>query len=73
MPRRAPRLMKKVTYPQRSNAGNLTTFENLGTFSCNDAAHKHAVTHLNGVQKFWYDTNGNPSTGPSTDSGGASG
>jgi YD repeat-containing protein len=24
-----------------------------------DAAHKHAVTHLGGVQKYWYDANGN--------------
>jgi YD repeat-containing protein len=25
----------------------------------NDAAHKHAVTHVNTVQKYWYDQNGN--------------
>ena len=24
-----------------------------------DSAHAHAVTHLNGVQKYWYDQNGN--------------
>jgi len=24
-----------------------------------DSAHKHAVTHLGGVQKYWYDANGN--------------
>jgi hypothetical protein len=29
------------------------------TYDYNDAAHKHAVTHLNGVQKYWYDANGN--------------
>ena len=41
----------------------ITSFENLSTFSYTDAAHKHAVTHLNSVQKFWYDANGNPTTG----------
>ncbi len=29
------------------------------TYSYTDALHKHAVTTLNGVQKFWYDANGN--------------
>ncbi len=33
---------------------------NAGTaYAYNDTAHKHAVTHLGGVQKFWYDANGN--------------
>ena len=40
------------------NAGNVTSFEG-AAYAYNDAAHKHAVTHLNSVQKFWYDANGN--------------
>ena len=27
-----------------------------------DTAHVHAVTHLTGTQKFWYDANGNMTT-----------
>ncbi len=50
------------TYSQRSyqysNAGNLTNFEGTA-FAYNDAAHKHGVTHIGGVQKYWYDANGN--------------
>lgn len=38
--------------------GNIESFEGTA-FGYNDAAHKHAVTHLNGVQKYWYDANGN--------------
>ena len=49
-------------YSQKSyaynNAGNLTSFEG-ATFAYNDAAHKHGVTHIGGVQKYWYDQNGN--------------
>jgi len=49
-------------YTQRSytynNTGNITSFEGTA-FYYQDAAHKHAVTHLGGVQKYWYDTNGN--------------
>ncbi len=40
--------------------GNITSFAGTA-YAYNDAAHKHAVTHLGGVQKFWYDANGNPS------------
>lgn len=29
------------------------------TTAYNDTAHKHGVTHLVGVQKYWYDANGN--------------
>jgi RHS repeat-associated protein len=29
------------------------------TYTYQDSAHKHAVTHLNGVQDYWYDANGN--------------
>ncbi len=41
-----------------SNAGNLTSFEG-NAYAYNDAAHKHALTHISGVQKYWYDANGN--------------
>ncbi len=50
------------TYSSRnyaySNAGNLTSFEG-SAYAYNDAAHKHAVTHIGGVQKYWYDADGN--------------
>jgi RHS repeat-associated protein len=29
------------------------------TYTYGDTAHAHAVTHINGVQKYWYDANGN--------------
>ncbi|MCA9955584.1 MAG: hypothetical protein KC434_12735, partial [Anaerolineales bacterium] len=38
--------------------GNMTSFAGTA-YGYNDAAHKQAVTHLGGVQKFWYDANGN--------------
>ncbi len=38
--------------------GNLTSKAGVA-YGYTDALHKHAVTTLNGVQKFWYDTNGN--------------
>lgn len=31
-------------------------------YTYTDSAHKHAVTKLNGVQKYWYDANGNQTT-----------
>ena len=50
------------TYTQRSyvytNAGNIDTFEG-AALGYNDPAHKHAVTHVNTVQRYWYDANGN--------------
>ncbi|HET7089229.1 MAG TPA: hypothetical protein VFL17_11295 [Anaerolineae bacterium] len=41
--------------------GNLTSKAGVA-YAYNDAAHKHAVTHLGGVQKFWYDANGSMTT-----------
>jgi RHS repeat-associated protein len=38
--------------------GNLTSKAGV-SYGYNDGAHKHAVTHLNGVQKYWYDADGN--------------
>ena len=50
------------TYSQRSyvytSAGNISTFEG-AALGYNDAGHKHAVTHVAGVQRYWYDQNGN--------------
>jgi RHS repeat-associated protein len=50
------------TYSQRSyvytSAGSITTFEG-AALGYNDAGHKHAVTHVAGVQRYWYDQNGN--------------
>jgi YD repeat-containing protein len=40
--------------------GNITSFAGV-SYGYNSAAHKQAVTHLNSVQRFWYDANGNPS------------
>jgi hypothetical protein len=37
--------------------GNLTGFQG-SALSYADPAHKHAVTHINGVQKYWYRCNG---------------
>jgi YD repeat-containing protein len=40
--------------------GNLTRFNSAtDNLAYNDAAHKHAVTHVGGTQKYWYDANGN--------------
>ena len=48
-------------YSQKSYAydaiGNLTTFE--GTAQITRIDPQHAVTHVGGVQKYWYDKNGN--------------
>jgi RHS repeat-associated protein len=50
------------TYTQRpysyNAAGNVTNFEGM-TLAYNDGGHKHGVTHLGGVQQYWYDANGN--------------
>ncbi len=49
------------TYTQRpyayDAAGNVTNFEGM-TLAYNDTGHKHGVTHLSGVQQYWYDANG---------------
>ncbi len=49
-------------YAQRgyaySSAGNIANFEG-AALTYQDAAHKHAVTHIGSVQKYWYDANGN--------------
>jgi len=39
--------------------GNITSKTGMGNYAYQDGAHKHAVTHLDGVQKYWYDANGN--------------
>ena len=39
--------------------GNMTTKSGVGTLGYNDAAHKHASSHVNGVLYFVYDANGN--------------
>ena len=46
---------------QYNTIGNVTTFAGTA-YAYNDAAHKHAVTHLGGVQKYWYDANGSMTT-----------
>ncbi|RME48062.1 MAG: RHS repeat protein, partial [Chloroflexi bacterium] len=45
------------TYAYGAN-GNVTSFEGKA-FAYNDSAHKHALTHVDGTQKYWYDENGN--------------
>jgi RHS repeat-associated protein len=49
-------------YAYNISTGNLASKTGMGTYDYNDAAHKHAVTHLNSVQKYWYDCNGNMTT-----------
>jgi len=41
--------------------GNLTSKAGV-EYKYQDADHRHAVTHLDGVQKYWYDANGNMTT-----------
>gem|GEM_PF-1646566 len=46
------------SYAYNSTTGNLSSKGGV-SYAYNDTAHKHAVTHLGGVQKYWYDANGN--------------
>ena len=55
-------------YNYDAATGNLKKKDGL-TLSYNDAAHKHAVTHIGTDQKYWYDANGNQTkriVGPDT-------
>ena len=46
--------MRRFNY----GAGNIANFEG-AALTYQNGAHKHAVTHVGGVQKYWYDANGN--------------
>ena len=49
-------------YTYDVTTGNLSSKAGV-SYTYLDDAHRHAVTHLNGVQKYWYDTvfaNGKP-------------
>ena len=50
-----------IEYYAYNPIGNLTSKANV-TQWYSDTLHKHTVTHLNSVQKFWYDANGNMTT-----------
>jgi len=45
-------------YAYDADTGNLSSKAEV-SYTYLDDAHRHAVTHLNGVQKYWYDANGN--------------
>jgi hypothetical protein len=46
------------TYTYKPDTGNLASKAGLSN-GYNNIAHTHAVTHLGGAQKYWYDENGN--------------
>ena len=52
-------LSEDYAYDQQ---GRLSSKTGVGTYGYNDSNHEHAVTHLGGVQKYWYDANGNMTT-----------
>ncbi len=41
--------------------GRLAEMPGLGSYGYSDPDHAHAVTYVDGVQKYWYDANSNPS------------
>ena len=45
------------SYVYANYTGNLSSKGGV-SYAYNDPAHKHAVTHLGGVQKYWYRCNG---------------
>jgi RHS repeat-associated protein len=49
------------SYTYNTTYGNLTAKAGV-SYLYNDTAHKHAVTHLNNSQRYWYDANGNQIT-----------
>ena len=49
------------TYSYSVATGNMASKAGVG-YGYNDPEHIHAVTHLDGVQKYWYDLNGNTTT-----------
>ena len=49
------------TYSYDPNTGTLNSKVGV-SFLYADGNHKHAVTHLSGSQKYWYDDNGNMTT-----------
>ena len=52
-------LSEDYAYDQQ---GRISSKTGVGTYGYNDGNHEHAVTHLGGVQKYWYDANGNMTT-----------
>jgi RHS repeat-associated protein len=46
------------TYIYDPTTGNLDVKAGID-LNYNDKSHKHAVTHMSGIQKYWYDANGN--------------
>ena len=49
-------------YSYDLTTGNIYSTTVMGNYTYTDSAHKHAVTKLNGTQKYWYDANGNMTT-----------